>query len=122
MANKKSALDERREEADYKSRLIGVKMTAKDGESLNAVVFTTKTLYSAFPRHDFLRIDFGEEIAGRIEIQTRDYLIQLTGDRLKPIFDQIVLNRIYTISESAKEITEIQSAVRKIIIAKIKEE
>ena len=121
MAEKKNALSERLQEKDYKNRLIGIR-TASDTGNLNSIIFTTKTLSTAFARHDFIRIDYGEEIAGRIEIQTRDYLIALSGERLEPVFEQIVLNRIHTIAETSKEINESQSAVRKIVIAALNTE
>lgn len=119
----KTSIEKEVEKKSQSDRLVGIRTNDNEGATLNAIVFITPTLSTAFPRHDFVKIEWGKELTGNLLITTREHLIELQGERLDRLFDLLSLNRVYSIEESIDqdERDEI-TIVGKITIAELDDE
>lgn len=118
----KTFIEQEQEKESAQSKLVGIRTNDNESASLNAIVFITETLSTALPRHDFVKIEYGEEIGKSILITTRDHLIELEGQRLDRLFDLLALNRVFSIEEGSKQDKpEDRTSVIKITIANLED-
>lgn len=119
----KTSIEQEQEKESAQSKLVGIRANDNESASLNAIVFITETLSTALPRHDFVKIEYGEEIGKSILITTRDHLIELEGERLDRLFDLLALNRVFSIEEAQDQSQrENITIARKITIANLVDE
>lgn len=107
----------KREKDAGAKNLIGISL-ADDPPRL---LIETPALLTILPSYEFVKADYEPATGNCIQMEFRRYLVIIEGENLGPLFAQLALNRVGRITETdkSKTIEKGQTAVRKIVIARL---